>query len=620
MATNGTKLPLRPKHNSEPNDGISRADEVENLLNRVLNDHILPYFRSVDAEVSSHIHNSPDTLFSPQTTPESLAPLLPLDLPASGSGHAGLLSVLTPLFKHSINTSSPGFLDKLYSAPSPPGLAADLILAALNTNLHVYAVAPALTLIERETAAQLAALFGLSPDNGCPRAGGISVQGGSASNSTSIVVARTTLFPRTKTEGNWAGAGGKELVLFTSAHGHYSIEKAAQACGLGSRSVISVPVIPETGNMDPEALARLIAKAKQEGKQPFYVNATAGTTVLGSFDPFPAIAEICRRENCWMHIDASWGGGFVFSPELRRTRLKGAELADSIAFNPHKMLQVPLTCSFLLGRDMRQFQRANEISAGYLFHSDSDNAAATAATIDDETLLSGQTLAQPSPSPQNGTSPTPLHPPPSHNHDDDDAWTPPTDLATLTLQCGRRGDSLKLFLAWHYYGTSGFSTQITSAYATACHLLDLVRRSPVLVAVPSQRVAMPQCLQVCFWYDVPKGGKGGVKCVGEGNGGKVEGLTARIVKELRIRGFWVDYAPPTETEAGGKAGEGEGKGEGWRGPFFRVVVNLATRRETVEGLVRGVVEIGGRVVGEEKGKGGKGGEGARGVVKEVVGD
>jgi len=186
-------------------------------------------------------------------------------------------------------------------------------------------VSPVLTLIEKHTTRGLASLFGFNGQF----AGGISQNGGSASNQTSIIIARNTLFPETRDNGY----SGQRFVLFTSTHGHYSLEKAAQMFGFGSKAVRSVPV-DERGCMIASELARMVKEVKEAGEVPFYVNATAGTTVLGSFDPFAEIADICHHENLWLHIDGSWGGPVVFSKKLREKRLRGCERADSIAITP----------------------------------------------------------------------------------------------------------------------------------------------------------------------------------------------------------------------------------------------------------------------------------------------
>ncbi|KAI4146648.1 MAG: hypothetical protein L6R39_003374, partial [Caloplaca ligustica] len=305
-------------------------------------------------------------------------------------------------------------MPKLYASTDAPGVASELILSVLNTNVHVYDASPALTIIEKATTKSLASLFGLTG----PHAGGISVQGGSASNTTSIVIARNTLFPKTKTHGNAAVPSGP-LVLFTSAHGHYSIEKAARMLGFGSEAVISVPTDPSR-RMDPAALDSLIQQAKEQGKTPFYVNATAGTTGLGSYDPIRAISKICRAHNLWLHVDASWGGPVIFSPDLAKAKLDGSHLADSIAINPHKMMGAPITCSFLLGADLRQFHAANTLPASYLFHNDDDDDDDAAEGEKGEGRVSGDDKKLPA-----------------------DIY----DLADLTLQCGRRGDALKLYLS-----------------------------------------------------------------------------------------------------------------------------------------------------------------------------
>jgi glutamate decarboxylase len=371
--------------------------------------------------------------------------------------------------------------------------------------VHVYQVSPALTHIEKFTSRRLAQYFGLKGDF----IGGITQAGGSSSNATSLVIARNTLFPSTKTEGY----GSLKLAIFTSADGHYSILKAAMTCGLGTSNVQIVPVNGK-GQMDIAQLESAVQKAEQDGFTPFYVNATAGTTVLGAFDPFNEIADICKTHQMWMHVDGSWGGSVVFSPRYRH-KLLGSERADSITMNPHKMLGVPLTCSFLLGADMRKFHGANTLEAGYLFHEDNDGDA-------------------------NGN-----------------VW----DLADLTLQCGRRGDSLKLALSWIYYGDEGYCTQIEHAFEVASYLASLVQQADDFVLVSEDP---PPCLQVCFYF----AGAGGLSAEPPLN----TKVTCTIVRRLVAKGYMIDYAP-------GKSGS-----------FFRAVVNIQTQRRTVENLLEAIRE------------------------------
>ncbi|KAI4109029.1 MAG: hypothetical protein L6R37_000747 [Teloschistes peruensis] len=453
MSETESGLPERTKKSTFPD----RATEVSNLLGAV-QDLLIPFIRAADedATVKDTGHGlstgggAPRTALVEQHKPQKLSQLLDPQFPETGVGQEGFLQLTQKVLQYSVNTWDQGFLTKLYASTDAPGVASDLILSVLNTNVHVYDASPALTIIEKATARALASLFGLTG----PHAGGISVQGGSASNTTSIVIARNTLFPATKKDGNT----NRAFILFTSAHGHYSVEKAAQMLGFGSAAVWTVPVDRSSGRMRPPALESLIARARSEGKTPFYVNATAGTTVLGSYDPIRAISKICREQNLWLHVDASWGGPAIFSPELARERLDGAHLADSIAVNPHKMMGVPVTCSFLLGADLRQFHKANTLPASYLFHSDADSNDADGDG--DGADVVGE-----------GGRPKEKQSHPSEIY----------DLADLTLQCGRRGDALKLHLSWSYHGTSGYRSQIETAFATASYFANLVAQHEDLV-------------------------------------------------------------------------------------------------------------------------------------------
>ncbi|WYZ34192.1 hypothetical protein EsH8_I_000468 [Colletotrichum jinshuiense] len=502
-------------HHAAPQT-LKRAEEVEDLLDAVKG-LIVPYIRvadeaagqKADGNTSVNIEGVPSNVLVETLKPDALAEKLKLSLPeGDGLGKEGLLDVVQKILRYSVNTWDQGFMDKLYASNTPVGVVADLILSVLNTNLHVYQVSPALTIIEKITARKFANLFGFTG----PRAGGVTCQGGSSSNLTSLVVARSALYPETKTSGN----GSHDFVIFTSAHGHYSVEKSALTCGLGASSVWAVPV-DAAGRMIPDALRELVVRAKSEGKTPLYVNSTAGTTVMGSYDPFEEISSICKEFNLWFHIDASWGGSAIFS-QKQRSKLKGSHLADSLTVNPHKMMNVPVTCSFLLTPDEKVFHKANTLPAGYLFHNV------------DET---------------------------------EDVW----DLADLTLQCGRRGDSLKLALAWIYYGAGGFEQQIDHAFSLADHLATLVQKSDNFVLVSSNP---PPCLQVCFYY-APNGQ---LAKEPETNTKRTSQMVAKLIR----RGFMVDYAP------------------GKQGSFFRVVVNCQTLKGTVDGLVKALEEVGKEVV------------------------
>ncbi len=333
---------------------------------------------------------------------------------------------------------------------------------------------------------------------------------------------------------------------------------------MGSGSVVKVAVDAE-GGMDAAALAAAVARARAGGGTPLWVNATAGTTVLGSFDPLGAVAAVCRAHGLWMHVDASWGGGAALSARWRRARrdlLAGAARADSLAVNPHKMLGAPVTCSFLLTPDLAVFRRANTLPAGYLFHGDGDGDG------DEEGEDKGRGRGE------GGEQ--------QEQEEEGEGYREPWDLADLTLQCGRRGDGLKLALAWVFYGAAGLGAQVDRAFATAAHLAALVQASPDLELVSANP---PPCLQVCFYY-APGGGGGddgraaaaaaAADVPAAENTRRTRAIAARLVR----RGFMVDYAP------------------GDRGSFFRVVVNAQTLRATVEGLLKALLDVGREVVGE----------------------
>ena len=118
--------------------------------------------------------------------------------------------------------------------------------------------------------------------------------------------------------------------------------------------------------MIPEELDKCIKLVKDEGRIPYFVNATSGSTVLGAYDDLDALADVCQANNVWIHVDACWGGSVVFSKKLRHL-MKGMERMDSIAWNPHKMVGAPLQTSAFIVKHKGLLHTTNSANATYLF-------------------------------------------------------------------------------------------------------------------------------------------------------------------------------------------------------------------------------------------------------------
>ncbi|XP_023376437.1 cysteine sulfinic acid decarboxylase isoform X4 [Pteropus alecto] len=229
---------------------------------------------------------------------------------------------------------------------------------------------------------------------------------------------------------------------------HYSIKKGAAFLGLGTDSVRVVKA-DERGKMIPEDLERQISLAEAEGAVPFLVCATSGTTVLGAFDPLEAIADVCQRHGLWMHVDAAWGGSVLLS-QTHRNLLDGIQRADSVAWNPHKLLTAGLQCSALLLQDTSNLlKHCHGSQASYLFQQDKFYDVAL-------------------------------------------------DTGDKVVQCGRRVDCLKLWLMWKAQGGQGLERRVDQAFALARYLVEEIKKREGFVLVME-----PEFVNVCFWFVPP---------------------------------------------------------------------------------------------------------------------
>jgi aromatic-L-amino-acid decarboxylase len=192
--------------------------------------------------------------------------------------------------------------------------------------------------------------FGLPAD-----AGGIFTTGGSMANLSAIVTARHARLPEDFLDGR----------IYVSDQAHASVGKAAKIAGFPERAVAKVPTDADL-RIDPDALTEAIDRDRAKGLRPFCVVASAGTTNTGAVDPLRELADLCEREELWLHVDAAYGGFFQLT-DRGRARLRGIDRADSITLDPHKGMFLPYGTGSLLVRDAALLRDAHSSGgAAYL--------------------------------------------------------------------------------------------------------------------------------------------------------------------------------------------------------------------------------------------------------------
>lgn len=118
--------------------------------------------------------------------------------------------------------------------------------------------------------------------------------------------------------------------------GHYSISKCGAWLGLGMDNVVAVPSDAQ-GRMVPGALKVAITAARARGATPFFVNATAGTTVFGAYDPLMEIADVCQQEGLWLHVDVSIVYAWLYVSIHSRTHYHHSVALIIFTPSPHSL-------------------------------------------------------------------------------------------------------------------------------------------------------------------------------------------------------------------------------------------------------------------------------------------
>jgi len=309
---------------------------------------------------------------APNDEPGAILAKLPVEPPEQSEAFerimADLNSLIVPGMTH---WGHPMFLGYFGWTITGPGILGEMATAPLNVHAMTWRTSPAATELETLVVDWIRQWMHLPNEFG-----GVVFDTASVGVMHALAVAREEAAPlatpkvAAATEGGsvrkrgLVASGAPVFRIYASEQAHSSAEKAAIALGLGEENVRRVPVDAEF-RMDPAALREMIGQDRQQKLRPLAVIATVGTTSTASVDPVPEIAQICRAEKLWLHIDGAYGAGFAIVPECRWITAGWSE-ADSIVVNPHKTLFVPLDFSVLYVRDLERLRSVFTLVPEYL--------------------------------------------------------------------------------------------------------------------------------------------------------------------------------------------------------------------------------------------------------------
>ena len=344
---------------------------------------------------------------------------LDLSLAATGASDQEVQQAVMDYLTYSPNCAHPEYLKLLYSGVNKDALLGDWVSSLSNATMHTFQVGPVATLMELELIRQWNKLVGFKNGDG------VMVSGGTQANIVGMMLARHKACPDFKTRG-YAAVKGRRLMAYCSDQAHYSNQRAANVLGIGTDNLTSV-ASDHQGRIKPAALQAAIETDLKAGHLPFYIGLTAGTTVVGAFDPVSECRDIADKYDLWLHIDGAWGGPVLFSDQHKHL-LAGSHLADSFAWDAHKLMNVPITAAVVLVKQAGQLKHA--VTGGgseYLFHNDANAEY---------------------------------------------------NLGERSLQCGRRADALKVWLSWKAVGSNGFSEKVDYLQTLKEQCVEMIQTHP----------------------------------------------------------------------------------------------------------------------------------------------
>ncbi len=356
---------------------------------------------------------------------------LDLDLNEKPISTTELKTILQDLVFKTPRTATNAFFNQLFGGRKDKAVLGDLLAVILNNSMYTYKAAGPQVGVEKVVLRTICDMIGWGE-----RSNGTFASGGSMTNFMGMIMARDAKNSNIRNKG----VHGK-MTIYTSIDSHYSIPKNASFSGIGRDAVRYIDV-GDKGKMDVSHLEKTIKEDIENGCTPMMVNATAGTTVLGSFDDIASINRVCDRYDIWLHVDGAYCGSVLFSKNYKHL-IDGIDKVDSFSFNAHKMIGAPLTCSLLLVKDETHLYDSFSNDASYLYQTD---------------------------------------------HDD-------FNLGKTSLQCGRRNDALKFWTLWKSVGTNGLADIVDKQFELADIARNYVGNHP-----DYELYSFEDSISVCFNY------------------------------------------------------------------------------------------------------------------------
>lgn len=296
----------------------------------------------------------------PGSIRESLPAAPPEEAEAWGQIMADVDELIMPGITH---WQSPNFFAYFSANASPPSVLGELLSAGLGVQGMLWATSPACTELETHMLDWMIDLLGLPERFRSTGAGGGTLQD---SASSGVLVAVLAARERIAGQFRW-----EELVAYSSEHAHSSMLKGCKIAGLQESQIRSI-ASDDNFAMDPDALRAAMRDDIADGKRPFFVQATTGTTSSGAFDPVDAIADVCKEFVAWLHVDAAYAGVAAVAPEFRFVN-QGLDRVDSYTLNPHKWLLTNFDCSLFYVADRQPMLAALSVVPEYLRNTASDS-------------------------------------------------------------------------------------------------------------------------------------------------------------------------------------------------------------------------------------------------------